>query len=240
MTIHACWYIQCRTFAGDFVLCVESQTPSSCARWTSGISFCGSFGAPGTTKSGVRAIGLVEAPGLTTLGATTGFGAAAGLAGEITAVALASLMAVAANGETFTGVPRCGYAAFLPSVSVTAGAPVSTTRVPGSGDWPTTVFAAKPLAAGHAPRESVVLEDPFGEDVGLAANVGDDDHRGLLRGGGHLRGARDREPLLGGPGQRRGREEAQHDERRDPGHKGQTARNPSRHSIGRKRPGVEA
>src|SRR5262245_18721175 len=90
---------------------------SRCARCGSGISFCGSFGAPATTKSGARV-----ATGFTVVFAAVfgagfsrvvgGFGAAGAAAGAGAGVGLGRPIGctdVPKYGETSSGSPFSGY-----------------------------------------------------------------------------------------------------------------------------------
>ena len=53
----------------------------------------------------------------------------------------ASRFLVGAYGDVSSGSPFGLYCLLRASVSVMSGAPVSTSFVPGGGDWLTTVFA---------------------------------------------------------------------------------------------------
>ena len=66
----------------------------------------------------------------------------AGSAGPTALASSAGCSAVAAYGDASSASPFWPYFALRLRVSVTSGAPVSTTFVPGAGDCATTVFAA--------------------------------------------------------------------------------------------------
>ena len=114
---------------------------SRCARCVSGISFCGSFGAPSTTKSGVRVAGLATA-------AVAGFAAGLGFGAAGMGVTPGAVLGrpigctdVPKYGETSSGSPCSGYEV-RSSVTVIVGAPVSFSFVPAAGDCRETLFAA--------------------------------------------------------------------------------------------------
>src|SRR5690242_16594256 len=71
----------------------------------------------------------------------------AGCAGPSADARFGCRSAVAGYGDSSSAWPDCAYDAFRFRLSAISGAPVSITRVPGAGDWFTTVFAAYPWTA---------------------------------------------------------------------------------------------
>jgi hypothetical protein len=95
---------------------------------------------PGTANAG----GRFEA---VAFGFAAGFGSTAGAAGvgvTTRVSAPATLTAEPGYGAAFSGEPSCLYWPLGERVTWIVGLPVSTTRVPGWGDWLATMLAAKP------------------------------------------------------------------------------------------------
>ena len=83
-------------------------------------------------------------------------------------------------GDLLSGFPRCSYVRFRSTLSVTSGAPVSTSARARRGRLRDDGVRGEALVVRDVPREAGVLERALREDVRLAEHVGHDERRRLL------------------------------------------------------------